>query len=90
MKEGKPRTANVRVTNPAANVITLYGFSEAEGHWAQPFILGKDAALLLDGETASLEKVVPDATVIFWVHPDDTSTITWMEVGTKDVKPKED
>ena len=89
MKEGKPRTANVRVTNPTANVITLYGFSEAEGHWTQPFVLGQDAALLLDGNPASLDKVVPDQTVTFWVHPEDSSVITWMEVGTKGVTPKE-
>ena len=83
MKEGKSRSANVRVTNPAANVITLYGFNETDGHWTQPFILGKEAALLINGEPTSLDKVAPDAKVTFWVHPDDNSTITWMEVGTK-------
>jgi hypothetical protein len=83
IKEGKPRLAQIRSINIGDKVLNLFGESESEGYWNQVFLLGEKAAILINQEPGELEAIPIESKISFWVHPDDGSTITWLEAITK-------
>jgi hypothetical protein len=83
IKEGNPRLAQVRNINVGDKVLNLFGESESEGYWNQVFQLGEKAAILINQKPGALEAIPIESKVKFWVHPDDGSTITWLEAITK-------
>ena len=83
IKEGKSRMAQIRSINAGDKVLNLFGESEADGYWNQVFLLGEQAAILINGKPGTLESILPESKITFWVHPEDASTITWLEAITK-------
>ncbi len=83
IKEGKSRLAQVRNINVESNVLNLFGESVSEGYWNQVFVLGEKAAIRINKEPGTLESIPIESKINFWVHPDDGSTITWLEAITK-------
>lgn len=83
IKEGKPRLAQIRSINIGDKVLNLFGESESDGYWNQVFQLGEKAAILINEKPGVLEAIPIESKINFWVHPDDGSTITWLEAITK-------
>ena len=83
LQKGEARKAQVRSINVREQVLNLFGGSSTEGFGTQVYELGEDAAVMVDGVPGQLEAIPSGSDVSFWVHPDDTSTITWIEATTE-------
>lgn len=83
LQKGEARKAQVRSINVREQVLNLFGGSSTEGYGTQVYELGEDAAVMVDGDPGQLEAIPSGSDVSFWVHPDDTSTITWLEATTE-------
>ena len=83
IREGKPRLAQIRSINVGDKVLNLFGESDSEGYWNQVFLLGEKAAIRINQKPGVLEAIPIESKINFWVHPDDASTITWLEAITK-------
>ena len=83
MQIGEVRKAQVRSINPRHKDLNLFSGSTKEGFSTQVYELGQDAAIIVNGVPGHLESIRSGNNLNFWVHPEDSSTITWLEANTE-------
>jgi len=80
MKKGDLQKGNLLSVNPSAKVVTISTHNEDSGFANNIYIIGEDAVVLLNKVPVPIASLPQHAKASYWVHPQDASTITWLEV----------
>ncbi len=80
LKVGLPNIGTLNSINVDAKVMAISSLSEDGTISNNIFILGEKAALIANSEPKQLSDFTTPSKVRFWIHPQDASTITWLEI----------
>jgi hypothetical protein len=83
IKEGAASMGTILNINAQSKVISISTHAVGQGYANQIFILGEGAAVFKDSVPTKLETIPNRAKATYWLHPQDSSTITWLEAMTK-------
>lgn len=83
MKKGEQHKGNLLSLNTDAKVVTITTLIPDSGYSTNIYVIGEGAVILLNATPVTMEDLPLQTRVSYWVHPQDASTITWMEVYTK-------
>ena len=83
LKEGSSLAGTIISINVSAKVLTISAPSEPGNFASNIYIVGEKAAILKDGVPKKLEEIATFSNATYWLHPQDSATITWLEIQTK-------
>lgn len=83
IKHGNPMNGTLISVNPSAGVVSISTLSKDKTVSNHIYLLGVKAAIIADSLPKQLSEIETPTKVTYWIHPQDASTITWLEIQTR-------